>query len=402
MKKFILIIVIAGLLISCSNKKKQQIDRDVFYTCSMHPQVMEGKPGKCPVCQMELIAVNKTNASNADEVILSEQQIQLGNIHVDTIGSTTLGNEKVLTATVVADERKVNTVSARITGRVDKLYFKNEGEYVSSGAPLLEIYSEELNNQKQQYLMMLEKENSLGNSTIDFKQLIQSSKIKLLLWGMSESQIRQLEKNRKTSSLTTIFSTASGFITTLDIVEGGYLMEGAPIVHLTDLSSLWVEVQLYASQLSGIHANAVALVTFPDLSGKEVKGKIDFTSPEINMATRINLVRINIPNTANQIKPGMIAYVTLKNNVSSSLTLPADAVIHDKQGTSVWIKTGHATFKNQKVEVGISSNNRVEIKSGLKQGDVVVTSGAYLINSEYIFKKGANPMGGMDMSKMKM
>lgn len=402
MKKIFLIIVITGLLISCSNKKKQPIDKNVFYTCSMHPQVEQHEPGKCPICQMELIAVKKTNTAQTNEIKLSEQQIQLGNIHVDTIGSTAFGNENVLTATVVADERKVNTVSARISGRVDKLYFKNEGEFVSRGTPLIEIYSEELNNQKQQYVMLLEKGKTLGNSMIDFNQLLQSAKTKLLLWGMSESQIHQLERTRKTSSHTTVYSNASGFITALDIIEGGYLSEGAPIVKLTDLSSLWVEVQLYSSQLSGIDHHAVALVTFPDVPGKEVKGKIDFTSPEINMSTRINIVRINIPNTGNQIKPGMIAYVTLKGNERNSLTLPADAVIQDKQGTSVWIQTGNGTYKNQMVETGLNSNDRVEIKSGLKAGDVVVTSGAYLINSEYIFKKGANPMAGMDMGGMKM
>ena len=138
------------------------------------------------------------------------------------------------------------------------------------------------------------------------------------------------------------------------------------------------------------------------MPGKMIKGKIDFASPEISPDTRINLIRINIPNPANQLKPGMAAYVTLKSRQRNSLSLPADAVIRDGKGTSVWVKTNKDSFKNRMVQIGIETEDRIEIIAGLQPGDVVVVSGAYLITSEYIFKRGANPMEGMDMSNMKM
>jgi Cu(I)/Ag(I) efflux system membrane fusion protein len=185
----------------------------------------------------------------------------------------------------------------------------------------------------------------------------------------------------------------------LESHEGDYVPMGGTIVRLGDLSSLWAEAQVYTSQLSAIDRNGTATVRLPDL-GKEVSGKIQFVNPEINPDTRINLIRVSIANPGNQLKPGMSVYVVLKNRQLNSLTLPIDAVIRGEKQSSVWIAIDKNSFKNVMVETGIENGDRIEIKSGLKEGDVVVTSGAYLINSEYIFKKGANPMAGHDMSNM--
>ena len=143
--------------------------------------------------------------------------------------------------------------------------------------------------------------------------------------------------------------------------------------------------------------NSIATVQLPDFDGKEIKGKIEFVNPEINPDTRINLIRVSIPNSGGQLKPGMPAYVVLKSGQRKSLTLPIDAVIRDGKGATVWVKTGTHSFKNKMVQVGLESDDRIEIKLGLSEGDVVVIRGAYLLNSEYIFKKGANPMAGMKM-----
>jgi membrane fusion protein, copper/silver efflux system len=134
--------------------------------------------------------------------------------------------------------------------------------------------------------------------------------------------------------------------------------------------------------------------------GKEVKGTIQLVNPEINPDTRINLVRVSIPNTGNRLKPGMPAYVVLKNRQRNSLTLPIDAVIRNEKMDMVWIQVDKSTFKSVMVQTGLESNGLIEIRSGLKEGDVVVTSGAYLLNSEYIFKKGSIPMAGHDMNNM--
>ncbi len=380
---------------SCKSKTHAHEESDVYYTCSMDPQVIESKPGKCPICKMDLTPVKKSNGAKKDEIQLSEQQIQLGNIRTDTIRNGTIGDQLVLTASLNFDQMKTSSVSARVGGRIERLYFKNLGDHVSKGAALYEIYSEELNNAKQEFILALERKRTFATETaIDFDQLLQAAKNKLLLWGMSEAQINELAKTKKPSPITTFYSTSSGYITTLDIREGDYVMDGGTIVKLADLSSLWAEAQVYTSQMAEIDLNGTATVQLPDMDGKEINGRIEFVNPEINPDTRINLIRVSIPNSGNQLKPGMPAYVVLKSRQRKSLTLPIDAVIRDGKGATVWIKTGTHAFKSIMVQTGLESNDRIEIKTGLKEGDVVVTSGAYLLHSEYVFKKGADPMAG--------
>ena len=137
---------------------------------------------------------------------LSEQQIQLGNILTDTIRSGMIGEQMVLTATLNTDERKINAVSARVMGRIERLYFKNLGDYVRKGDKLFDIYSEELNSAKQEYILALEKQKILDNSIIDFTALIQSAKNKLLLWGLSEAQIREIAVKKTTTPITTFIA----------------------------------------------------------------------------------------------------------------------------------------------------------------------------------------------------
>jgi Cu(I)/Ag(I) efflux system membrane fusion protein len=379
-------------LTACKNKKATEATKsDSYYTCSMHPQIMQDKPGACPICHMDLIPVAKSSETK-DELMLSDEQIQLGNIQTDTLGRALAGDKIVLTATLTFDEMKVNSVSARITGRIDRLYFKNTGDYIKKGDHLFDLYSEELNTAKQEYLAALERQQTLGNSIVDFKQLLQSAKNKLMLWGVSESQIDALAKTKQFTPLTSFYSTASGYVTELPVKEGQYVMEGGVIVKLADLSNLWAEAQVYASQLASVDFKGVATVQLPDMPGKEITGKVTFANPEISADTRINLLRVSIPNTGNQLKPGMPAYVILKGNAGNAMTLPIDAVLRDGKMAMVWVQTDKNSYKRKLVETGLESGDRIEIKSGLQNGDVVVISGAYLLNSEYIFRKGAEPM----------
>ncbi|MEO6136124.1 MAG: efflux RND transporter periplasmic adaptor subunit, partial [Ginsengibacter sp.] len=157
------------------------------------------------------------------------------------------------------------------------------------------------------------------------------------------------------------------------------------------------EAQVYASQLSSVDLSGNALVQIPDLPGKEWKGKIEFANPEILPDSRLNLIRVTIPNINGMLKPGMPAYVSIKSRVIKALTLPTDAVLRDGKINTVWVQSGKNTFKMKMVEIGLENGNRIEIKSGLQNGDIVVMSGAYLLQSEFVFKKGNDPMAGMKM-----
>lgn len=400
LSNWIILIVFGLLTVTSCNSKKQNAatDPDIYYTCSMDPQVVESKPGTCPICHMDLTPVKKSSQQeNDDEIALSPEQMQLGNIRVDTIKNEFIGSQMILTGTLNFDETKINDVSARVGGRIEKLYFKKEGDYVSKGVALYEIYSEELNNAKQEYWLALEKKESLGNSIINYDDLIASAKNKLILWGLSEQQINSINKNSVTNPRTTFYSTATGYITQLNLQEGDYVSEGSSIVKLAGLSNLWAEAQVYTTQMAQLNNTKNVIVEIPDFPGKKIPGKIFFQNPEINSASRINLIRINIPNGNHQLKPGMSAYITVKTGGVNALFLPSDAVLRDGKMTMVWLQTSQNKFKGVMVETGMESGNMIEIKSGISKNDVVVTSGAYLLQSEYTFRKGADPMAGMEM-----
>jgi len=390
-------------LTSCKTKKatpqaQVTVKEHVYYTCSMHPQIMQSRPGKCPICGMQLIEVKKTMSDSLDDILLNDEQIRLGNIKVDSVTSAGIGDKIYLTATLNFNQYKTTSASARVMGRIEKLYFKNTGDYVNKGEKLFDIYSEDLNNAKQEYILALQQQSQVGNSTIiDYNQLLQGAKNKLLLWGLTETQIKELDATHEAAPLTSYYSPVSGYVTTLEVKEGDYATEGGTIVRLADLSTLWAEAQVYTSQLAELDKSGTALVQIPDMPGKNFTGKIEYANPEINPDTRIDLIRVTIPNTDLKLKPGMPAYVIINSTKHNSLTLPIDAVLRDGKGATVWVRTNHNTYVSRMVQTGLETDDRIEIVSGLKPGEMVVVSGAYLLNSEYKFKKGSSPMAGMKM-----
>ena len=403
---FYLILLIAPVLFArCRDDKTQETaaaNDSFYYTCSMHPQVMENHPGNCPLCGMKLIAVQKSATHISTQVRLSDEQIKLGNIRVDTIKYGSIGDRMILTGTLNLNQDKLYSVSARVEGRVEKLYFKNTGDYVHRGDKLYDLYSEQLNNAKQEYITALEQQNSVGSSLINYETLVDASKQKLLLWGMTNEQINTLGKTKQMSTLTSFYSTEEGYITSLNIKEGDYIMNGGTVLQLADLTTLWAEGQVYTTEMSSLDRAGNITVQVPGLNNQTISGKVEFINPEINPDTRIAIIRVTLNNSDHQLRPGMPVYIIANSTLRTSITLPVDAVLRDSKGSTVWVQVQPNVYEPRMVQVGNDDASAVEILSGLKPGDIVVTSGAYLINSEYIFEHGANPMAGMDMSNMKM
>ncbi|HMG81572.1 MAG TPA: efflux RND transporter periplasmic adaptor subunit, partial [Ferruginibacter sp.] len=210
-------------------------------------------------------------------------------------------------------------------------------------------------------------------------------------------QIRQLAHAKEISTTTSFYSDQDGYITQLNVREGDYVMEGVSLIETADMSTLWAEAQVYTSQLSMFDRDGTATVQIPDLDNLEIKGHIDFVNPEINPDTRINLVRVTIPNVNKQLHPGMPVYVLIENNQHVSISLPVDAVLRDENGATIWVETRPGVYSARMVKTGIDDGYSIEITSGLHAGEVVVTSGAYLLNSEYIYRNGVSPMGAMKM-----
>lgn len=396
---YCLLLIAFCLLLSCGGKKDKVAD-DVYYTCSMDPQVMESKPGSCPICKMPLTEVKKGQAQKKNEFELSDQQIQLGNIKTDTLKEHPLGEDLLLTGIVKPNQNTLISINSRVMGRIEKLYFKNTGDIISKGQPLYEIYSEELNIVIKELLLATEKKKTLKSSEVNMDQILQSAKNKLLLYGLTEEQIKKIENDNIQVNTVTVLSKKDGIIYSVDTKEGAYVTEGGSVYQLADYSTIWVDAEIYSDYMNEVKEGMQATITFPALSEKNFAGKISFVNPELSSSSKINLLRIEIPNKSADIRPGMQAYVSLLLKQTHVLSIPVDAVIKDSKGASVWIKIGTNKFKSVMVQTGIEANGYTEIKSGLKKGDDVVVSGAYLLNSEYIFKKGAEPMAGHEGMNM--
>jgi len=388
-----------AMLTACNQEQVQQ-DSDVIYTCSMDPQVMETKPGNCPICKMPLTPVKKNHSDTTGELHLSNQQIQLGNIKTDTVGEQIMGKELWLTGVLTENQNKTIVISSRVAGRIEKLFFKSEGDKVYKGQSLYTIYSEEINLALRELKFALERKKIDDKQTVDTDRLINSARNKLILYGLSEKQINLLQVSETISETITITSPDNGIVSSIDAKEGSYITEGGSIMHLTDYSTLWAEAEVFSEDLANLSEGMKAVVIIPGSENKKTEGNITFINPELNASSVITKIRIEIPNEKNRLKPGMQVNFSVLLNEFSALAIPTNAILYDSKGASVWIKAGHNKFKSLMIITGLESNDYTEIISGLSKKDTVVISGAYLLNSEFIFRKGSNPMEGHDMSKM--
>jgi Cu(I)/Ag(I) efflux system membrane fusion protein len=371
-----------------------------YYTCSMHPQIHEDHDGNCPICGMKLIKVELTGMGNkmAGRITLTATQLQLGGIQTDTVRDENVGSDKTLTGTVTADENTSEELSARIAGRIQQLFVRTVGEKILVGQPIYSIYSEDLQEAEKEYLLAKQQQKVLHSPDVDYQQLISAAENKLQLWGLSQSQIKNLAASGKVFTTTTVFSKINGTVSDIAVHEGDYVTEGMSILKTQALTTLWVQAQIYASETGSYKENDPVNVSFPDLGGQLISGKIAFINPELSDASKVDLVRISIPNPQGLIRPGMQTYISIANGNNRSLAVPASAILTDSNGSRVWIKNADGSFSPKSIKPGTGNQNFVPIISGLSIGDIVVTNGVYLLNSEAIFKNGNdNSMGNMKM-----
>jgi len=391
------ILLLVMLVMACKEKPGAlavTTAEKAYYTCSMHPQVHEEHPGNCPVCGMKLIKVELTGASTAasNKITLTATQIQLGAIQTDTIREENTGIEKTLTGTVTTDDNKTEELSARIAGRIQQLFIRTTGETISIGQPVYTIYSEDLQEAEKEYLLAIQQQKLLHNPDVDYPQLISAAENELLLWGLSPDQVRGLKTSGKVAATTTVFSKVSGTVSEIAVHEGDYVTDGMPILKTQALNNLWVQAQLYAGESGNVKENDRVSVSFADAGGPVVQGKVEFINPELSDASKVDLIRVSVPNPQGSIRPGMLAYISLSTGKDRSLAVPASAVLTDGMGTKVWVKNHDGSFSAKMVSVGTGNQAYLPVLSGLNAGDIVVTNGAYLLNSEAIFKNGNKQM----------
>jgi len=405
MKTLLVIPTLALILLSCSQEKKQDEHADhdhskeeasaIKYTCPMHPNVVQDGPGKCPICGMDL--VKKTAASPSavtDDLMLTDSQIKLANITTQRATVQSIGQTVVVNAKLVEDQDQSQVVSSRAAGRIEKLFLKETGRTIQKGEPLYELYSETLLTLQREFLLAKEQFDALGSTETRYKSFLEASKRKLLLYGLTNGQIENLGRSKTAQNRITFLSPASGVVTEISANEGQYVSEGASLMRIENISKLWLEAELYPNEATLAKLGDRINIRVTGFENQPVDAVVNFFSPEFRANTQIMVMRASVPNSNLAFKPGMQAQVFFTHSSKKALSLPVDAVIRDGKGTHVYVQRGRNTFRPQMVRTGIEDFESVEITEGLVEGDTVAVTGAYLLYSEIILKKGTDPMAG--------
>jgi Cu(I)/Ag(I) efflux system membrane fusion protein len=391
--------VTALILPGCGDQgstESRQADRQLprgFYTCPMHPSVASEQPGACPVCNMNLVwketaAPGHATASHEDMLHLTAGQIERAGIQTVLASRKQISEYVTLTGTVVPDETRIVAVAARVSGRIERLFVRNPGESIRKGQPLFELYSETLLAGEREYLQALERIKKNEPQAAFLSGLAESAKARLLLWGLTGPQVERLEKDRMPSLTNTFYSTADGYLSELLVREGEYAEEGSLLMNVADPYAVWVEAQAYADEKKLLAGGNTALLSFDAFPGASYEGTVVYENPQLEPGSKISLVRLAVAHPEGRIIPGMMAYVHVRRAEKTALVIPKSALLPEKMET-VWIETGEGMFERRMVGTGLENPFAVEITEGLREGDRVVTRGAYLLNSEYILKSGA-------------
>lgn len=384
-----------------------------LYTCAMHPFIIKDKPGTCPICAMELIkkiegaadggtqtAEQKQQADMLGHVSLSPTQRVMANVATVEVKQGTLNKEINAVGIVQFDQSKQAKVTAWIAGRIDKLHVNKVGDIVSKNKPVAEVYSPDLVATQQEYLLAVKSREQLKNSPIhsisqNGEGLVSSAKQRLMLYGVKESQIAELEKAGKPNIRLPIYTPLSGVVIEKMMQQGQYVNTGEVLFSIADLSTVWVEVEVYENEFPNIHIGQQVQISSQSFPGKPFTGRIAFIYPFLDPKTRTVKARVEMANPGLKLKPDMFVNAIIKVPLGSTIIVPVTAVIDTGKRQVVWVETSSGMFEPRDVQVGQTSTDKIQILSGLKSGDKVAVSGGYLIDSESQLKGG----GGQDHSK---
>ncbi len=359
------------------------------YTCPMHPQIVQATPGTCPICSMDLVPVVKTSG-HASEIMLSERQMQLANVLVQPVAAGNIGSNTVLNARLAANQELVEVISSRVAGRIERLFVKETGQPVRKGQVLYEIYSESLLTQQQEFLLAQRQAEEFKEPRLEaFRQAAEQ---KLRLYGMTAEQITQLARTRQVQPQIPFIAPVGGTVTEIAVSEGQYIGEGALLYRLTNLSQLWVEAELYAGEARYVKVgDRVPVQVVGSESTPAISARVSFINPEYRAGSQVLVMRAVVANSGGRFQPGQQAQVMLRHGVQRGLTLPVDAVVRSGEGAIVFVQTKLGTFQPRSVVIGTETDQQVSITKGLTGNETVAMSGAYLLYSELILKKGINP-----------
>ncbi len=384
-------------------------DASVYYTCPMHPTVIQDHPGDCPICGMHLI--RKTRQPAADphaghaavdsglaRIALSPTQRVMANIETVAVGSGSVAASLEAVGRIAFPESMVRTVAAPMAGRVEDLAVAFTGQAVRRGAAMMRLYSPELLAAEEEYLaarrLAPDVEAAGPETRARAEALAAAAAQRLRLLGLSAAQLDALAARGAAGTATVIPAPFSGTVVERFVQTGQYVSQGQPLFTVAPTDPLWVLVDVYEQDLAHVRVGGMLSVSAEGLAGDgRLAARITFVSPTVDPATRTATVRAVLPNPGGGLKPGMFVRAQVLGAAAGApegVVVPASAVLETGYDATVWVETAPNTFEPRAVALGNRSADAVVVRSGLRPGDRVAVSGAFLLDSEAQLRRGAS------------
>jgi len=388
--------------------EKHASGRKVLYWYDpMKPEAHFDKPGKSPFMDMQLEPKYAEEApatgAGAPPPGFSVVQIPLERrqeIGVTTakVDKRTIGGAIETNGVVAEDEGRLNAVNAKFAGYIEKLFVDRTGQPVRRGQPLLAVYSPDLVATERELLLAAENARRLSSanpqSAADASALFSATRQRLRFWDIPDSEIERIEKSGEVSKTLTLHSPVSGVVLKKDAVAGLAIMPGMPLYTIADLSTVWVLADVYQSEMAVAAPGNSAVVSASFLPGESFRGRVDFVYPTLTEETRTAKVRLVIPNPKGQLKPGMFVRVSLSGKERKALAIPRSALIETGERQIAFVERSAGVYAPREVKTGVQGKDFIEVLSGLSEGEMVVTSANFLIDSESrIGALGSAPSG---------
>jgi len=379
-------------------------DQKEVYTCSMHPEIRKNKPGNCPICGMKLIKL-ETHSMEVDTT-LSENLLKptdnfiVGKYQTITPLDTSINTELYLPGTVEYNPNSIVNIAARVSGRIEKMYVNYKFQKVNKGQKLFDIYSPELLTEQQNYIYLI-------TNDAENESLIAASKQKLMLYGITDAQLKSLNETKKTNPIISIYSPAYGIIQGTDkmtetvnsnsmqnavsstdvlkIKEGDYIQKGAVVFKLSNTDKVWAVFNVLQGYGSIIKLNQTVVITTEINDSEPVYAKIDFIETQLNQSENSLRVRVYLNNSKLKLPVGLRLQGTVRANPVKALWLPKQAMVSIGTKKMVFIKLENG-FKAREINTGITINNYIQILKGITKNDTVAANAQYLIDSESFIK----------------